>query len=154
MLLDRQGRYERRPGELHRFIFEEKLNGLAQVCKRLLNRLSLRRRPRFGIESDVAALLSRRQNGSDLHDKLLSGSLARTLRQRQPHRNASAAVDHDTTGDLARYRLRLGSNRKKLSHNPRLDLAKVVTGLVYGLVNVRTDGRRLLFALREESGKD
>jgi hypothetical protein len=64
------------------------------------------------------------------------------------------AADQTTTGDLARYRLRLGSNRKKLSHNPRLDLAKVVTGLVYGLVNVRTDGHRLLFALREESGMD
>ncbi len=56
--------------------------------------------------------------------------------------------------DLQRFRLRLGSDRRKLSHNPRLDHAKVVTGLVYGLVNVRTDGKRLLFALREESGND
>lgn len=65
-----------------------------------------------------------------------------------------AEVEDDSGDDLRRYRLRLGSDRKKLSHNPRLDLAKVVTGLVYGLVNVRTDGHRLLFALREESGND
>ncbi len=65
-----------------------------------------------------------------------------------------ASVDDEAGDDLRRYRLRLGSDRRKLSHNPRLDLAKVVTGLVYGLVNVRTDGKRLLFALREESGND
>ncbi len=65
-----------------------------------------------------------------------------------------AAVEDGAGADLKRYRLRLGRERRKLSHNPRLDLAKVVNGLVYGLVNVRTDGRRLLFALREESGND
>src|SRR5688500_6626947 len=74
MLLDRHSRHERRSRELHRFVFEEKLDGLAQIGERLLDRLALRRRPRLRIESDVAALVSRRQNGGDLHNKLLCDS--------------------------------------------------------------------------------
>jgi len=54
MLLDRQGGHKRRPRELHRFVLEEKLDGLAQVGERLLNRLALCRGPRFRIESDIA----------------------------------------------------------------------------------------------------
>ncbi|MBY5992851.1 ComEC/Rec2 family competence protein [Ferrimonas balearica] len=61
---------------------------------------------------------------------------------------------HNTEAEMARYRLFLGSSQSKPAQWPRLDLAKVVRGLRYGLINVRTDGQRLLFAQLEESGSD
>lgn len=72
-----------------------------------------------------------------------------------PIPSADRDADEEFAGAaLERFRLRLGGEREKPSHNPRLDEAQVVTGLVYGLVNVRTDGKKLLFAIREESGND
>jgi beta-lactamase superfamily II metal-dependent hydrolase len=59
---------------------------------------------------------------------------------------------HNTEDEMARYRLFLGSSQSSPFHWPRLDVAKVVRGLRYGLINVRTDGRRLFFAQMEESG--
>lgn len=61
---------------------------------------------------------------------------------------------HDTADEMARYRLFLGSSQSTPFHWPRLDTAKVVRGLRYGLINIRTDGKRLFFAQMEESGDD
>jgi beta-lactamase superfamily II metal-dependent hydrolase len=61
---------------------------------------------------------------------------------------------HDTTDEMSRFRLFLGSNPDGPFDWPRLDHAKVVTGIKYGLVNVRTDGQRLFIAQLEESGDD
>ena len=48
----------------------------------------------------------------------------------------------------------LGSSQSSPKHWPRLDNAMAVRGLRYGLVNVRTDGKRLFFAQKEEKGGD
>jgi glyoxylase-like metal-dependent hydrolase (beta-lactamase superfamily II) len=61
---------------------------------------------------------------------------------------------HNTEDEMARFRLFLGASQSSPFHWPRLDIAKVVRGLRYGLINIRTDGKRLFFAQMEESGKD
>lgn len=69
-----------------------------------------------------------------------------------PDRNAVPVRAINTKAERESVRLLLSDDRKQPSHYPRLDRAWAVSGLVYGLVNVRTDGKRLFFALREESG--
>lgn len=69
-----------------------------------------------------------------------------------PDPAATPAKSISSANDRRRFRLKLADDRRQTSHYPRLDQAWAVGGLVYGLVNVRTDGKRLLFALREESG--
>lgn len=61
---------------------------------------------------------------------------------------------HDTEDEKSRYRLMLGNSQSSPKHWPRLDNALAVKGLRYGLVNVRTDGKRLFFAQLEETGSD
>ena len=61
---------------------------------------------------------------------------------------------HDTEDEKSRYRLMLGKTQSSSKDWPRLDQAYAVRGLRYGLVNVRTDGKRLFFAQLEENGKD
>lgn len=61
---------------------------------------------------------------------------------------------HDTPEEMAKYRLFLGSSQKSAFDWPRIDKAQVVQGIRYGLINVRTDGKRLFFAQMEESGND
>jgi hypothetical protein len=61
---------------------------------------------------------------------------------------------HDTEEEMSRFRLFLGSSQKSAFDWPRLDCAQVVRGIRYGLINVRTDGKRLYFAQMEESGDD
>ena len=65
-----------------------------------------------------------------------------------------ADIVHNTEDEMARFRLFLGSSQSSPFDWPRLDTARVVGGLRYGLVNVRTDGQRLFFAQKEESGDD
>lgn len=68
-------------------------------------------------------------------------------------RPVDADRSFDNADEMSRFRLFVGSPSSP-QHWPRADDAQVVRGLTYGLVNVRTDGKRLLFALREESGSD
>lgn len=76
----------------------------------------------------------------------------------QPERLADstdkAALVHNTKKEKARFRLFYKDSAKSSADAPRIDQAQVVTGLRYGLVNVRTDGKRLFFAQLEESGND
>lgn len=72
----------------------------------------------------------------------------------EPKKPTGAQQIHNTEDEMARFRLFLGSSQSSPFHWPRLDKAKAVRGLRYGLVNVRTDGRRLFLAQLEESGKD
>ena len=67
---------------------------------------------------------------------------------------AGAKKVHNTEDEMARFRLFLGSTQSSPFQWPRLDSAKIVRGLRYGLINVRTDGKRLFFAQMEESGQD
>ncbi len=62
-----------------------------------------------------------------------------------------AKVIHDRPAEKQRFRLFMGD---KAIEKPRLDNARGVRGLRYGLINVRTDGRRLFFAQKEEAGTD
>jgi len=71
-----------------------------------------------------------------------------------PKEDPRAKLVHNDTDEMAKFRLFLGSNPSSPFHKPRLDNTKVVRGLRYGLINVRTDGKKLFFAQREESGKD
>ena len=68
--------------------------------------------------------------------------------------NSRARIVHDELQEMQRFRLFLGSRQNSPLKKPRLDLARVVKGLRYGLINVRTDGKRLFFAQMEESGDD
>lgn len=61
---------------------------------------------------------------------------------------------HNTEDEMAKFRLMLSSRPKSSKHWPRLDKALAVRGLRYGLINIRTDGKRLFFAQLEEDGKD
>ncbi|MEL6486330.1 MAG: hypothetical protein AAFQ13_04190, partial [Pseudomonadota bacterium] len=69
-------------------------------------------------------------------------------------RPTGAKKIHNTEDEMAHFHLMLGSSQSSPKHWPRLDQAKAVRGLRYGLINVRTDGKRLLFAQLEESGGD
>ncbi len=69
-------------------------------------------------------------------------------------RPKGAKTLHDTEAEMARFRLFLGSSQDSNQDWPRIDRAQFVRGIRYGLVNVRTDGRRLFFAQLEESGGD
>ena len=51
-----------------------------------------------------------------------------------------ADIVHNTEAEMARFRLFLGSSQSSPFHWPRLDNAKIIRGLRYGLINVRTDG--------------
>jgi len=65
-----------------------------------------------------------------------------------------ALKNHDTKNEKSHFRLFLGTSQSSGLHKPRLDKAKVVRGLRYGLINIRTDGKKLFFAQLEESGQD
>jgi hypothetical protein len=65
-----------------------------------------------------------------------------------------ATTVHNTEDEMARFRLFLGTSQTTPFHWPRLDSARIVRGLRYGLINIRTDGKRLFFAQMEESGDD
>ncbi len=69
-------------------------------------------------------------------------------------RPTGAKAIHDTEAEKSRFRLMLGSSQSSPFDWPRLDMAKAVSDLRYGLINVRTDGKRLFFAQMEESGSD
>ena len=63
--------------------------------------------------------------------------------------SSSGAVESRVTGQaFDRSRLEVtGTKKKKL----KLDRTKVVGGLIYGLINVRTNGERILCATRDET---
>ncbi len=61
---------------------------------------------------------------------------------------------HDTDEEKQHFRLFLSSNPQKYYDWPRLDKAMAVRGIRYGLINIRTDGKRLFTAQMEERGND
>ena len=65
-----------------------------------------------------------------------------------------ARLLNDDEEEMSRFRLFLGRRQQSAFDWPRLDCAKQVRGIRYGLINVRTDGKRLFFAQLEEMGKD
>ena len=65
-----------------------------------------------------------------------------------------ALQNYYTEDEKSHFRLFLGSSQSSSLHKPRLDNAKVISGLRYGLINIRTDGNILFFAQMEESGED
>ncbi len=72
----------------------------------------------------------------------------------EKNKPAGADIVHNTEDEMARFRLFLTTSPSSPFHWPRLDRARVVRGLRYGLINIRTDGKRLFFAQMEESGED
>ena len=65
-----------------------------------------------------------------------------------------ARLLNDDEEEMSRFRLFLGRRQQSAFDWPRLDCAKQVRGIRYGLINVCTDGKRLFFAQLEEMGKD
>lgn len=63
---------------------------------------------------------------------------------------------HSTAAQKKKFRAfnAKSTSASKNSQWPRLDQVKTVTGLTYGLINVRTDGKNLFFAAKEEKGED
>lgn len=61
---------------------------------------------------------------------------------------------YKSASQMKRFRAAMKSSPKYPADWPRLDQARTVKGIVYGLVNVRTDGKKLFFATMEEKGKD
>lgn len=86
---------------------------------------------------------------TDIHDMREFSAVRPAFEAKRP---TGAKQIHDTAEEMGKYRLFLSSSPTSPFQWPRLDHAKVVRGLRYGLVNVRTDGSRLFFAQMEESG--
>lgn len=61
---------------------------------------------------------------------------------------------YNTINERSHFRVFLKTSPSKQADWPRLDKATAVRGLLYGLINVRTDGKDLMFAAMEEKGKD
>ena len=61
---------------------------------------------------------------------------------------------HNTVREKQHFRAFLKRAAKGHADWPRLDKTIAVRGLVYGLINVRTDGKDLMVAAMEEKGKD
>ena len=61
---------------------------------------------------------------------------------------------HNTVNEKSRFRAFLKERPTSPLEWPRLDRVRTVNGLIYGLVNVRTDGETLFFAIREEEGEN
>jgi hypothetical protein len=95
---------------------------------------------RYGRESRASA-------GGTLPPLLYSTELARSV---ELGFAASLEVDGARTGPGA-VRVRLEGRKQRLRP---LDSTPIVSDLVYGLVNVRTDGQTLLIGTLRESGKD
>jgi hypothetical protein len=77
--------------------------------------------------------------------------------QEQPYtrkRPTGVKQHHDKLEEQKMFRLFLGASQSSSFDWPRLDRAKVVRSIRYGLINVRTDGERLFFAQMEERGND
>lgn len=70
------------------------------------------------------------------------------------NRPTGAKKVHNTEKEMSHFRLFLGSSQRSPFDWPRLDAAKAVRGIRYGLINVRTDGKRIFTAQLEESGGD
>jgi beta-lactamase superfamily II metal-dependent hydrolase len=68
--------------------------------------------------------------------------------------SAGASATGAQTFDPSRADVRPGSDDEDDAPYRRLRDTPISTDLVYGLVNVRTDGRKVLCATREEIGKD
>lgn len=69
-------------------------------------------------------------------------------------RPKGATKVHDTDDEMRKFRLFLGPSQSSAFDWPRLDLAKAVKGIRYGLINVRTDGKPLFAAQKEKAGGD
>lgn len=63
-------------------------------------------------------------------------------------------AEHNTITEKSKFRVFHTAKPHSPTQWPRLDDVKTVTGLVYGLVNVRTDGKTLFFATLEEKGNE
>ena len=62
-------------------------------------------------------------------------------------------TDQITAASISRSRAVLDTASDQFADNQPLARALVASKLVYGLVNIRTDGHRLLLAVRNESDK-
>ena len=72
--------------------------------------------------------------------------------QEQQYGREDASPSETVSGDKtrAKWRLVLDRSSKSAADFPPVPAARVMRKLIYGLVNVRTDGKRLLFAVRNE----
>ena len=81
-------------------------------------------------------------------------TLEQLRRYDEPQRwtRASAAAAETVSGDVSvsRWRVVTDADDTAASSMQPVQHARVMERLVYGLVNVRTDGHRLLFAIRNE----
>jgi len=71
-----------------------------------------------------------------------------------PTKPTGAKAIHNTEAEMSKFRVFLGDRPTSPTDWPRFDDTIFVDGLRYGLVNVRTDGKRLFFAVMEEEGND
>lgn len=69
-----------------------------------------------------------------------------------PTKPTGAKDIYKTAAEQSRFRVFLGTRPAAPTDWPRFDDVIFVDGLRYGLVNVRTDGKRLFFAVMEETG--
>lgn len=97
MHLDIKARHDRRAAQLEGEFLEIELDRLTQLGDRVLDRLALRRRPRFRIESDISTLLGGGQDRSNMHH-ILPRDHAISLTLRAASKRLEKAVnDNDET---------------------------------------------------------
>jgi beta-lactamase superfamily II metal-dependent hydrolase len=115
-------------------------------------------RPSIIAASATTGYLELSSDDDDLLTPLVySTELARSVDLGEPtkveERDASGTVDHTISGKKALGRTTLHMKKAK-KDKVQLANALVVGGLIYGLVNVRTDGEKILCATLDERDND
>ena len=70
---------------------------------------------------------------------------------KKPVASPQQVVSGDVT--LSHWRAVIDKDSTNAIDNQPLDKLRVMQGIIYGLVNIRSDGKRLLFAVRNEANK-
>jgi beta-lactamase superfamily II metal-dependent hydrolase len=75
--------------------------------------------------------------------------------QPQAFNKPQSAPEEVVSGDvtLSRWRAVIDKDSSSALDNQPVDKLRVMQGIIYGLVNIRSDGKRLLFAVRNEGNK-
>lgn len=109
--------------------------------------------PRPNVIAASAIAGYQQRNGDELLTPLIySTEMARSVDLGEPDKLEQRDLNNTTTGTLAGAALKraLLHIKKARKDTVRMGNAKVVGGLIYGLINVRTDGNRILCATLDE----
>ena len=107
----------------------------------------------------MSALSGYREDGKDtlISPLIFSTEIARSVKVGEP-KSARATVNNEVkeVDDLSDIEITY-ENTNAGDINPttktkKLNRLSLIDGIIYGLVNIRTDGNKILFAIRKEKG--